>query len=411
MALGTPISLGVAEGSTSAALASATPASGDRIYAIVAARDTVACAKGTVSDTQSLTWTEVADFSGTDPGAANRWLRITVYSAIANGSATVITGSSAGAQKTTVEALTYSGAGSPSANVAGNESATGDPSVNLSTPAAGSGVFGAHIAHGTGNLDVPSGYAEIIAQDYASPNTKVQVVWDNTSPSSTLTWSTNNTPALAIAVEVPEAGGVTPVPVQLTSVVGDGAGEGIVAAVLLGFAPISVPGDATSDGPAVVFALGHVLVSVTGDGTGAGVAPGAGIGFQVGGVTGDGSGEGFAGAFAAGLGFAGVVGDGTGDGPAPTLARGHIFAAVTGDALGDSLPHSVTIGGGVVEESVVGDGTGEGLAPAFIIGHVWQGLVGDGEGEGLVHTFSTGGGGGTSTGVRNKISLGVGLCT
>lgn len=202
MALGTPsLQVTVTAATTSATTGSFAPTSGHRLYAIVGCwQNTTGPGKPSVSDSQSLTWSEVADASY-DAGSNPR-TRLTVYTAIADGSAMTVSATGGGSGGTSIAVVSYPDAGEPSANWAFGTSNTGDPSVTISAVASGSGVLGVYMANGGNQITPPTGYAELYD---ATLGNRWEIVWDNTSPATTLTWSTGNVNTIGLALEIPEA--------------------------------------------------------------------------------------------------------------------------------------------------------------------------------------------------------------
>jgi hypothetical protein len=186
--------------------------SGDRILAISYNRRAsgAAPAAATISDTQGLTWTQVIDQAYDT--AANPRLRVTIYEAASNGSATTVTMTSGGTFTTfNLLLLSYSGAAAVGSNKQAANSATGDPSVTLSSPAGTSAVIGGmygDLTSGTLTSN-PSGYTSLVSRVGNGSGTAaagyVNAVYDLTSPAASLAWVTDSNYGIGWALEIPAA--------------------------------------------------------------------------------------------------------------------------------------------------------------------------------------------------------------
>jgi hypothetical protein len=197
-----PVDKGTNAGTTSAAVSVTGLTSGHRLYAFIGSRRSAMPVKPTISDTQSLTWTEVADFPY-DPGSSER-IRGTIYSAVTNGVDTTITASGDGAtNRTCLQVVSYSGAGSPSSNFATGGSETGDPGATISAPASNSGViaFGWFVLNNA--AATPSGWTELVDFNVSGTNVCRLVICYGDSADTSIAWSTANDHSLAMVLEIP----------------------------------------------------------------------------------------------------------------------------------------------------------------------------------------------------------------
>lgn len=205
MAIGTPINRGTnGGGSTSATVASFTPNAGELLVAVVGTRrSTGVSATPTVSDSLGLTWTEII-LQTYDTGSNPRLVMRALW-AVATGAAMTVSAACADSTNIGLSVVGVTGAGTVFTNAGGNNNAAGDPSVVLAAPAATSAILGWAVFVGGNAVSPPSGYTELVEFNVASGSGPMEVCYDTTSPSATVSWVTSNISSVGIAMEVQEA--------------------------------------------------------------------------------------------------------------------------------------------------------------------------------------------------------------
>lgn len=211
MAIGTPV-LQQAAGATAATTttASFTPNANTRLFAWAISWRAVTATPNdpVVTDSLGSTWTEV-------PGSTTSFLTGTVDNIVAkvfyldigsSPSAMTVTCSATSSSRMSVVTFEISGGDTDFSNIFVANSATGDPSGTLSSMAATSIGVGLAAATGNNNFTPPTGYTELY--DLAPGITRrLTVVYDMTSPGTTLTWASNNSDCVAVGFEYKEASG------------------------------------------------------------------------------------------------------------------------------------------------------------------------------------------------------------
>lgn len=164
----------------------------------------------TIADTAGLTWTEINAGGWTyDPGSNPRiliqafWAKNTTGATV-NTTITCTGGSSSGTLSSGVGVIGITGNGTAFTNFAQGTNAAGDPAPSLpSAPATGSAVVGCAAFAGSVAITPPTGFAELQEFQAGSTSRLVETISDDTSPAQSATWSTTNTNASAVLIEVP----------------------------------------------------------------------------------------------------------------------------------------------------------------------------------------------------------------
>lgn len=206
MAIGTPTLRQVAGAVTTATTASFTPTANSKLFAWGSCGENSAtpATKPTISDSLGGSWTEIGEIAYSGTGFS--WDAVLWYQEIGGSPSSMtvtVTGANDNAQVVTYD---ITGVGDDFSNQSTATSATGDPSGSLSSFSTGGAGFGHTAAVGNNNFTPPSGYTELY--DASPPTTTTRrhsVVYDLTSPGTTLTWASNNVETVAFLVEFKEA--------------------------------------------------------------------------------------------------------------------------------------------------------------------------------------------------------------
>jgi phage gp45-like len=198
---GTFTDRGIGWGAASASTASITVPAGDLIYVFGGARRGSAVSKPTISDTLSLTWTEVINLEAND-AATFGWL--VVWSAVSTGAAVTITVSSTSAGLTGAHAVSVSGAAAIYTNAATTFDGAGDPTVTLSALSANSAVLaGLWIFAQAATPADPAGFTGLGGGNTTAPGNGTLESWqDSTAPATSVAWISGGTRTIGVAIEV-----------------------------------------------------------------------------------------------------------------------------------------------------------------------------------------------------------------
>lgn len=202
---------------TTVAGVSFTPANGALLIAIVSSRlsgGAVPPTKPTITDTLSLTWTEIMDHIY-DPGASPRERIVAWYTVIGTGAAVTLTGGCASAGASSPVALAsmefagWGGVAPDFTNQIGADDANGDPSCVLpSVPAATSCVICHTIAAQANSMSKTASYTALGYNDaFASSSGRQAGEYDDSSAAQTVGWTSTNLHTAAIAFELKVASG------------------------------------------------------------------------------------------------------------------------------------------------------------------------------------------------------------
>ena len=221
MPLGTPTHLaqGSLAGSGACVTNTFSPTVGATLFAWVGTRRTTSAAtQPTISDSSGgvLSWQQIIDYDY-ENGTTNMRLRgwwAHVPSTLTN---ITVTGTVSTSNHAGVEVYERTGASELSFNAIGGQNANGDPSASLSpTPLADSGVDSIAWMAGTVNITATSGHTEL-NEFTGGTNARLHVGYQNGgSPSATISYTTTNAFAVAVAVEIKNPPSLPPAP-PLTS--------------------------------------------------------------------------------------------------------------------------------------------------------------------------------------------------
>jgi hypothetical protein len=235
--------------------ASFTPANGELLVVFGHNKAAATPAKPAITDSLGLSWTEVVD------GDEGSRVRTTCYIAVATGSAMTVTSTASGATQSSVHVVGYTGAATTITNFNSGSDSAGDPAVTLGvSPSTGSAVVGSCAFNGGNNVTPPTGFAELYESTQASYRS--ETASDETSPSGTMTWSTSNTNAAAVVVEVKEASSGATGTAAITEGADTVSAAGTVA--IAGAASITEGADTTSAAGTVAVA-GTAGITEAGD--------------------------------------------------------------------------------------------------------------------------------------------------
>ena len=222
MAIGTPVLLGGAGagGTTTATTVSATPEANSILLAFGSGwRNTQLPVDPAITDSVGLTWRLVGPVISHNPGAGRR-AKSGLWWAAAGASpvAMTVTATVSDGVETTICVVTVTGIStSDFTNFNSATSTTGDPSFALSDPSTASAIFGFSAMEGGNAVTQPTGYTELLDATIVanSANRRHSIVYDLSSPGTTLTWSSSNLNTIAIGVELKE-----PIPRNFGMVIG-----------------------------------------------------------------------------------------------------------------------------------------------------------------------------------------------
>jgi hypothetical protein len=169
-------------------------------------------ANSTISDSDGrLSWTEINPTAWKFDTGANPRLRTQAWIARNNfGSqiSTIVTASNGGggAKTTAIAAIGITGNSTQITNFSGAATnASGDPAPSLaSAPAASSAVVGCGLFVGSSVPTAPAGFSELQAIAVAASR-QMETIHVDASPAQSAAWSTGNTTALGVLIEVPAA--------------------------------------------------------------------------------------------------------------------------------------------------------------------------------------------------------------
>jgi hypothetical protein len=248
---------GIGWGAASASTASITVPAGDLIYVFGGARRGSAVSKPTISDTLSLTWTEVINLEAND-AATFGWL--VVWSAVSTGAAVTITVSSTSAGLTGAHAVSVSGAAAIYTNAATTFDGAGDPTVTLSALSANSAVLaGLWIFAQAATPADPAGFTGLGGGNTTTPGNGTLESWqDSTAPATSVAWTSGGTRTIGVAIEVFKAAASA---YDLVADAGSYAVTGSAVDLEYGFRIAADPAAYAVSGAAVDLELGREVIA------------------------------------------------------------------------------------------------------------------------------------------------------
>jgi hypothetical protein len=334
MSIGAPARQASAYGATGPAAittGSFTVPAGDAIYAFGYTQGGVNGPPVGISDSQSLTWTNIYSLYSGNIG-------LTVWRAFSNGNAMTVTYTPKAGITATIqsvlEIVSVANASNYVGNIMAEGSGAGDPSPSLpSAPADGSMVFGWFMSNQSHTVTPPTGWTETYEGSPGGTYT-TEVAYDDTSPTQNPAWtSTGSLTVLAVAIEVRELGSA-----------GTAAGG---ATVTGSSAAVKASGGSVAGAATVAGASGAINPS---PGAAAGVAAASGASQAVAGTAGAAAGA----ATVTGAGY-GIGSTGTAAGIATASGASQAVAATAGTINGSAATTGTS--GAVLEAGGAADGS------------------------------------------------------
>jgi hypothetical protein len=214
-AIGTPVNQFTGFSITGAATTSSAftpPADSILIASVFGSQNTTVPAAPTITDSIGLTWTEITDVTY-DGGTNPRYREKIFWASVgASPSSMTVTGTVTGVPRMSLSVISITGSGTDFSNNMSSTSPVGDPSATLpSAPGANSAVIGWAIASNGANAFIqPTGFTELFDLTWPSNAGDTEFVYDLTSPTQTLSWTSTNLKTMGIAIEVKEPAATTP---------------------------------------------------------------------------------------------------------------------------------------------------------------------------------------------------------
>lgn len=203
---------------TTATTATFTPSANSRLFAFASGR--AAGVVPSVSDSLGGTWTLVP---GSNIDAGNVVCALYYQDIGGSPAAMTVTVTSSGSTQVAVGVTDITGHSTDLSNFVTNTNAAGDPSVTMGALTSGSAVIGWHAQNaGAAPTSTPAGYTSIYNSSPAT-NLRHSCFYDDSSPGTTLSWTSSGTDSIALGLEIKQA--------ATGSAVGSSAGLATASAV------------------------------------------------------------------------------------------------------------------------------------------------------------------------------------